>query len=131
MTARKILARFIVALALLTTPLGAQEPVVRIDGGMFERPSADIRAMSASLDKIPSGPIFLFLKLRNARGPDALGRLEIDINNTAVAQGTSAASGFFWKFRRFPLPSNCLRPGRNTIRVKSSKAAAPPRTGRS
>jgi hypothetical protein len=128
--AGKTLALVIVALSFVTTPLGAQDPIVWIEGAKLQRPSGDVWTASFWLDALPPAPIFLFLKLKSSSGPDAHCRLEIFLNGTPIAQGQIALSGSFWRYQRFPVPAGCLLPGLCSLRVKSGEKgtgnAAPP-----
>ena len=119
MRVRKTPTLFVVGLALLTTPLGAQESIVHIEGSKLERPSADVWTASFSLDAAPPAPVFLFLKLKSAAGLDTPCRLDILLNDAAVTGGLVAVSGSFWRYKRFPVPAGCLLPGLNSLRVKS------------
>jgi hypothetical protein len=121
MRMRKIFTLILVGLAFGVAYLSAQEPIVRIDGAKLERPSADSWTASVSLNRIPPDPVFLFLKLKGVGGPDTLCRLEILLNDTDVARGQVAVSESFWRYKRFPVPKDCLRTGLNIFRVKSGE----------
>lgn len=127
---RNNFAHVFIALAwVMTISSAAQEPIVRIAGSKIERPAADTWRASVSLDKMPADPVFLFLKVRIAGGPETLGPLEISFNGASVARRQVSGSESFWKYRRFPVPAGCLRPGPNALEVKSaeerSEKAAP------
>jgi len=124
MQMRKIIRFGLVGLAFGTTYLSAQEPIVRLDGTEIQQPSADMWTASVSLDRIPPGPVFLFVKLRSVGGHDALCRLEIFLNDTSVAHRQIALSGSFWRYKRFPVPTDRLRTGPNILRVKSGEKGA-------
>jgi len=121
MQIRKTGLLVLVGLALGGACLCAQEPIVRIDSAKIERPSADTWSASVPLDRIPPGPVFLFLKLRSVGGPNALYRLEIFLNDTAIAHRQIALTESLWRYKRFPVPTDRLRAGPNILRVKSGE----------
>lgn len=103
-------------LTLLTSPLRAQEPLIRISGDSFEFKEGVIIA-SFELKTTPHEPVFLFLKAKACQPGWHL--LKMSLNEVPMVFGQQSLWGTFWRIQRFPVPPKFLKTGLNRLTISS------------
>ncbi len=112
----------IVLLSVLTlaTAASAQEPLTRIPGTEFAAIGTGARHASFALDKLPTGPLFLHLKLKAAPPAPAASVMEVRFNGKTLYDGPAALSSDYWRFRRYEVKAGILRAGKNELEVRAA-----------
>lgn len=102
---------------------GAAEVFGSTQGGeidvnyIYAKPTGARSAMAASFDvsKIPTGPLFVYVKGRDDDGPGKC-RIAIEVNGRAVFEGANEFSETEWLVKRYAVPDGALKVGHNEIR---------------
>jgi hypothetical protein len=118
------------AVLAFPTAAGAQEPLVRVSWAGFETTGAGAKAAGFSLEKLPAGPMFVHLKLKNASAAESAGAVDVRLNGKTVFRGPVALSPDFWRFERYEINPGTLKAGDNRLEVAAAEretgAAASP-----
>ena len=95
----------------------AQEPLLRIPGTQWEHPSPQVWTADLTLETMPRGAIFLFIKARTGNPSPSFQPIEIQLNESLLFRGRPELSPDFWRFKRIPVPVGSLRTGANRLKV--------------
>ena len=117
MRARSILALTVLAALALAAAAPAQEPLVRIPGTEFAAFETGGRQAGFTLDKLPTGPLFIHLKLKAASLTTASLSAVIKLNGKTLYQGPAPLSSDYWRFKRYEVKTGWLQKGKNQLEV--------------
>lgn len=105
---------------LISATLLAQESLSQISADLFKISGDRSQKASFDLARRPSGPVFLYLKLKSTGPAGSVQSLEVRLNEKTLYRGDPDLSQYFWRVKRFPVSSKVLRSGLNTLAVLSS-----------
>ena len=124
MRARYALVMALAAVLALAVAVAAQEPLVRIPGTEFTAMATGGRQAAFTLEKLPSGPLFIHLKLKAASPAEPAVSVDVRLNGKSIFRGPAALSSDYWRFKRYEVKAGSLPAGANRLEVTGTGGTA-------